>query len=433
MGTETILEYSNRVIDSGSADGPVNRVTNELSELADGLAIVESFSHSVLFRTGEGLVAFDTSGVFTSKAVVESYRRWSVDPLHTIVYTHGHADHVGGSGDFVEDNRSRGHRDPRVIGHEALEPRLERYRLTNGWNQIINSRQFGGLPPDPADAASRSFIPASVARPTESYRDSMVTEVGGLRIELHHDRGETDDHTWAWIPERKTLCVGDLLIWVFPNAGNPQKVQRFPGEWAQALRRMQGMGAELLVPAHGLPIAGAERIDLVLGEMAGVLEFLVSEVLERMNAGWTLNQIVSDVQVDPQMLARPWLTPTYDEPEFVVRNIWRQFGGWWDANPAHLKPSPQHALGAEVVRLAGGVGAVLDRAQQLVAEGDHRLACELVEFATDAEPRSVAAHAIRAEVYQARRRAESSLMAKGIFSAASAESKAVVDSATENG
>ena len=62
MGTETILEYSNRVIDSGSADGPVNRVTNEHSELADGLAMVESLSHSVLFRTGEGLVAFDTSG-----------------------------------------------------------------------------------------------------------------------------------------------------------------------------------------------------------------------------------------------------------------------------------------------------------------------------------------------------------------------------------
>lgn len=36
-----LLELSSRVIDSGVADAPVNRVTEELSELADDLAIVE--------------------------------------------------------------------------------------------------------------------------------------------------------------------------------------------------------------------------------------------------------------------------------------------------------------------------------------------------------------------------------------------------------
>jgi hypothetical protein len=38
-----LLTLSSRVIDSGVVDEPVNRITNELSELADGLAIVESF------------------------------------------------------------------------------------------------------------------------------------------------------------------------------------------------------------------------------------------------------------------------------------------------------------------------------------------------------------------------------------------------------
>lgn len=423
--SESVIDYSNRVIDSGVADGPVNRVTNELSELGDGIALVESFSHSVLFRTGEGLVTFDTSGVFTSKAVVESYRRWSPDPLHTIVYTHGHADHVGGSGDFVEDNRARGFRDPRVIGHEAVHDRFARYRRTNGWNVLINARQFGGLPPNAADANARSFIPANVAETTESYRDAMVTQVGDLRIELHHDKGETDDHTWAWIPQHKALCVGDLLIWVFPNAGNPQKVQRFPGEWAQALRRMQAMGAELLIPAHGLPISGNDRISLVLGEMADVLEFLVREVIARMNDGWTLDAILNDVKVAPEVLARPWLTPTYDEPEFVVRNIWRQFGGWWDANPAHLKPSGAGHLAAAIVDLAGDLATLIGRAQQAADAGDLPLACELIEFAVQAEPTSIEAHGVRAEIYAQRRRAESSLMAKGIFSAAAAESRAI--------
>ena len=38
--------------------------------------------------------------------------------------------------------------------------------------------------------------------------------------------------------ERGYLFTGDLVIWQAPNCGNPQKVQRFPAEWAAALRAM---------------------------------------------------------------------------------------------------------------------------------------------------------------------------------------------------
>ena len=54
------------------------------------------------------------------------------------------------------------------------------------------------------------------------------------------------------------------MTWLFPNAGNPQKVQRYPVEWAAALRSMVALGPELLLPAHGLPIEGRERIETVL-------------------------------------------------------------------------------------------------------------------------------------------------------------------------
>src|SRR5687768_17095417 len=54
-----LLGISARIIDDGVLHEPVNRITQELSEVADGLAVVESFSHSVLFSTDEGLVAFD--------------------------------------------------------------------------------------------------------------------------------------------------------------------------------------------------------------------------------------------------------------------------------------------------------------------------------------------------------------------------------------
>lgn len=147
-----------------------------------------------------------------------------------------------------------------------------------------------------------------------------------------------------------------------------------------------------------------------------------------MNAGANLDTIVHTVRVPEETLAKPYLRPFYDEPEFVVRGIWRQFGGWWDGAASRLKPSPDAHLAATVAELAGGADVLLHRAQQAIADGDVRLACHLADLAGWAAPTDSEIHAGRAAVYLARRKAEPSLMAKGIFAAAARESQAVVDS-----
>jgi alkyl sulfatase BDS1-like metallo-beta-lactamase superfamily hydrolase len=423
-----LLALSSRIIDEGIADEPVNRVTQELSVLRDGLAVVESFSHVVAFDTGDGLVLFDTSGARTGRAVVESLRGWSDERFHSLLYTHGHVDHVGGAGAFLAHEQERGRPRPRVIGHENVAARFERYRNTNGYNLAINRRQFGGLANLQILDGGEQFLPRSSPAPDTSFRDRMRMQVGGLDFELRHARGETDDHLWAWLPEQKVICAGDFFIWNFPNAGNPQKVQRYPVEWAEAMRTMAGMGAELFVPAHGLPIEGAERIARVLGEVAGALESVVVQTLERMNEGETLDRILHEVKIAPELLAKPYLRPLYDEPEFVVRNVWRLYGGWYDGNPARLKPAPDAALAREFSALCGGLRPLIDRASELAEAGEFRLACHLIETAVQADPEDRAAHATRAEIYKRRRKVESSLMAMGIFGTAARESAAVAES-----
>ena len=180
--------------------------------------------------------------------------------------------------------------------------------------------------------------------PDVTYRDELTVEAAGTAIRLIHARGETDDHTWAWLPEQRVACVGDLFIWNFPNAGNPQKVQRYPEDWAAALRSIIEREPELLLPAHGLPIAGRERIARVLDVAATALEALVRDVLAMMNGGASLDEIIHTVRVDDAVLQLPYMRPLYDEPEFVIRNVWRRYGGWWDADPANLKPAPRAAL-----------------------------------------------------------------------------------------
>ena len=418
-----LLSMSADIIDgrvTPEALGPLNRINHQLSELATDLAVVEAFSHCIVFKTDEGLVTFDTSNEHGGKKCVSAIQSWAHDPFHTVVFTHGHIDHVGGCGAFCDAYEGR---KPIIVGHENVAARFDRYRMTNGYNHVINERQFGQFKRRGYDLAGASqFLPIATPKPDVTYSAGMTMSVGGLDIELNHAKGETDDHTWAWIPKHKAICAGDFFIWAFPNAGNPQKAQRYPKEWAAALRDMASRDAELFLPAHGLPISGRNRIQSVLNEAAEVLETLVEQTINLMNQGASLNDIIHSVKVRAELLEKPYLAPTYDEPEFVVRNIWRLYGGWYEGNPAQLKPARDRAVAEELAHLAGGAVKLAKRAEAL-AESDTRLACHLAEFAVQAEPDNKAIHALRAEVYQRRREGETSLMAKGIFGYAANQSK----------
>jgi alkyl sulfatase BDS1-like metallo-beta-lactamase superfamily hydrolase len=161
----------------------------------------------------------------------------------------------------------------------------------------------------------------------------------------------------------------------------------------------------------------------VLTEVADALDRLVNETITLMNQGARLNDIVHTVKLEPAMLERPYLRPLYDEPEFVVRNIWRLYGGWYDGNPANLKPAKEAALAMELASLAGGAMKLAERARVL-ADAEPRVACHLAELAALAAPDDKVVHALRSEVFQLRRDSETSLMAKGIFGSAANESSA---------
>jgi alkyl sulfatase BDS1-like metallo-beta-lactamase superfamily hydrolase len=217
------------------------------------------------------------------------------------------------------------------------------------------------------------------------------------------------------MPDARVVLTGDLFIWASPNCGNPQKVQRYPKDWARALREMAGLGAEILLPGHGLPILGAERVRDALSDSAELLEILHDETLAMMNAGATLDEIVHTVRAPDRLLERPYLRPVYDEPEFVVRNVWRLYGGWYDGNPARLKPPPDASLAAEVAAFAGSAEALARRALEVADGGDLRLAAQLTEWAAAADPDDRTAREALADIYRRRVDAESSTMAKGIF------------------
>ncbi|MFI6818272.1 alkyl sulfatase dimerization domain-containing protein [Nonomuraea sp. NPDC050328] len=401
----------------GRAEGGVFGFTaagRGVQDVAPGIGWRAGFGNVAAFRTGDGLVLFDTGNPGDAARLHADVRAWTAEPLTEAIYSHGHIDHVFGVDPFDAEADELGRPRPTVIAHEAVLDRFDRYVLTNGYNTVVNRRQF--QQPD-------LTWPSRFRLPDRTYRDSLTLVRGELTFELFHAKGETDDATVAWIPERRTLCAGDLFIWVAPNAGNPQKVQRYPAEWARALRRMAALDAETLLPAHGVPIFGAARVRQALEETAEWLESLVEQTLALLNAGARLDEIVREVRPPAHLAGRPYLRPLYDEPEFVVRNIWRRYGGWYDGNPATLKPAPDAVLAGALAGLAGGPHRLADAASSAAAAGDLRLAGHLAELAVLAAPDDPALHAVRAAVFGARAEQERSVMARGVFRWAAAESR----------
>ena len=372
------------------------------------------FSGCTAFDTDEGIVLVDTGQARLAPHLAELARRKSGKPVHTAIYTHGHLDHAYGLPAFLLDGQQR----PRVIAHRATLARFSRYERTPRHNEAINARQFGGSPDPASIGAGGTLARAPGMLPDTVYDDVMRLEVGGLTFELRHCRGETDDHTWVWCPERGVLCSGDLFIWAVPNAGNPQKVQRYPEDWARGLREMAALGARSLCPGHGGPVVNDPgSIRRMLIETADYLDTIVARTLAALEDGSPPHvDILRRVEIPRS--DSPWLQPVYDEGEFIVRNVIRDYGGWWSGRPGDLKPAPRDAVAREMARLAGGAPALAARAGELAGKGEPALACHLADYALEADPGNAEVQAAVADIYERRAAAETSLMATNLFHAA---------------
>jgi glyoxylase-like metal-dependent hydrolase (beta-lactamase superfamily II) len=376
-----------------------------------------AFVNTYALKTPAGLLLVDPGFGHASDTIREAVRAWSDAPLHTAVYTHGHVDHAFGLRAFL----AAGER-PQIVAQENCLARFRRYELTHGWNARINQRQFSL--PEP-------IFPRHFDWPTLTFRDALTQRCGDLEVHYRAAKGETDDACWAWVPERGYLFTGDLIIWQAPNCGNPQKVQRYPAEWADALDEMAGRGAAWLFPGHGLAVQGREAVRTVLTETSRYLRIIIDQVLARMNAGQTPEEIFHAVEPDAELATRPYLAPNYDHPKFIVRNLLRLWGGWWNGNAADLLPATWAEQAAEIAALAGGIDRLVARGRALLEAGDSKLAAHCAEWATRAAPGDRAAQELKRDVYQRRLMEESSLMAQGIYRAAMNDAHAALGEGPE--
>ena len=409
-GSAQMEEWTERV-----SAGAITHVTDDIITVH-----TTYFCGSVTaIRTAAGLVLIDTAKPETASRTLGLIRTWDDRPIHTVIYTHGHIDHTSGITVIDAEADARGVARPRIIAHRNVARRVARYEAMHGYNSLVQGQQFN---------KPGYVYPIGQRRSDEVYDDRLMLTIGGEAFELAHGRGETDDATFVWLPRQRVLASGDFVIWVFPNAGNPRKVQRYAADWAVALRRMEALAPAILIPGHGPVVFSEERAARMLCDGAEALEHLVRETLALLNRGATLDEVLHEVTVPPRYLEKPYLLPKYDNPEFIVRGIYHLYAGWFDGDPARLKPARHAEIAAELASLAGGAQQLMARAAALSKDGKARLALHLAELASGAAPDDPQMQAARAVILQSCIESETSLMGKAFLSVylreAQAKSKA---------
>jgi len=398
---------------TGSTDILAGQLAGQV--IGPGLTVLPGQGNSLAIETDAGVVVLDASGYRHADAMITTLREHTDAPVHAIVYSHGHHGYNASVDVWMRHNEERGDAPPRLVGHENVVRRHDRYRETQGLQLRMASIQFPAKRPVPLEMLAAGL---ALHDPTETFADHMELVGGSRRVELLWAPSETDDALAVWLPDDGLLCGGAATPgFTIPNIGTPLRTQRFTVRWAETLDRLMALNASRLLTEFG-PLIEGDEIERQLSATSEALRWLRSEVVRRMNLGMDEHQVLADMTYPDELFDQPWMRPTYGAPDYIVRDIYREENGWWDRNPTTLHPAAGADAAAAVASAIVDKQAVLDRARALAENGEAQLALHVVDLLAlgeGDEPEIAEARALKAELCRLRAKEVAPFVSKSCF------------------
>lgn len=380
-----------------AAQNMFGRVDTAIEDVKDKTSVIEVAPGSYLirmpivnaafFETDEGIVLVDTGMAPAGPAILDAIRSVSEQPIHTIIYTHGHVDHAYGTWAMMEAGET-----PQIIAHDLLKPRFERYIRLRG-----SLARYMSQPEDQLPASESDLV-----WPTRYFSDRLELEIGGETFVLQHHKGETDDQLYVWVPDRKALASADYYQGFLPNAGNGKRYQRHVEDWAVALREMAALQPEILLPAHGAPISDTATIVENFTVLADTLQYIVDATIEGLNAGKRKDLIYGAIELPEHLAQHPTMNVQYVSVSDISKMVIKKYTGWWDDIPSHWTPASMEDQGEMIIDLAGGnIPAITQYAREMIAD-NIRLASHLTDWLFYARPDDPDIQQLVFDVYKTR-------------------------------
>ena len=399
-------------MDSKDDDKPFLLVGTGSETVAPGLHILRGQGQSFVAETDAGLVVVDAGpGGSVTQGMIDSLRALSEAPVHALCYSHGHIGYNAGVPQWFEHARQRGEPAPRLIAHRNVLRRHARYRETQALQHRMAEVQFNRSP---------GFFERRLAmhEPTETFDQRLVIGSGEQRIELLWAPSETDDAIALWSPAQRVIYGGAALLDSIPNIGTPFRTLRDTVRWAGTLEALAALDPRIAVREFGPVIEGEAEVQKVLTHTARALRWLRAEVVSLMNQGLGEQQVLARMHYPEELFGVPWMKPTYGDPSYIVRDIYRSENGWWDRNPTTLHPEPPEAVGAAVARAITDKAAVIASAQALADAGQWQLALHVIDLLATAHgdaPELTQARALKAAWLRERAAQVASYVSRNLY------------------
>ena len=273
----------------------VSTTSRSTEQLADGVYVIrhedapDAFPQgntTVIVGSREALVVDSCYLPSSAEQDVADIRRWTNLPVGWLVNTHWHYDHTMGNGVYRDAFPGI-----RIAAHVETRKQIAGYNPQWFANFPKRADLFRGAIASRKDAGGRTLTAGELAEyqsglaglepvgrefeplaartdlaPDIGFDRELAIDLGDREVRLlHPGRGNTAGDVVAWLPAEKLLAAGDLLDHPVPYLGGG-----FPVEEIDTLHALAHLGAETIVPGHGMVLRG----DRATTYLSQVIEFL---------------------------------------------------------------------------------------------------------------------------------------------------------------
>ena len=367
----------------------------EVRKITENVYYATGVGNTNMIVTPQGNVLFDTGLVLQVPKQMKALREVSDAPVTHIVLSHSHADHVGGTKFWREDETE-------VIAHADFEEE-QRYLSELEPYQYGRNRTLFPWMPSWEDRPDIELMRYGGIEPTITVADweTYTFTQGGIEFQVIGAPGaEGADNAVLWLPEQKILFTGDFFGPQFPQFPNiftmrGEKIRK-PVEYIKSLELLLQLDPEIIVPSHMNPTVGAEQIKADMTRIRDAVRYVHDATVEGMNAGKTVYELMQEITLPPELD----LVQNHGRVDWAVRSIWDYYAGWFKfESTTELYPVPVRDVYADIAEVAGSEG-LLSLAQNYLAADENVKTLHIVEVVLEWDPNNASALGLRQQALQ---------------------------------